>query len=59
MPDTDIPVYQYGSILDNPMTGGFSSAQFSDIDINSDGMMDIFAFDRGAWTTSIFIRQAD
>lgn len=59
IPDTDIPVYQYGSVLDNPMTGGFSAAQFSDIDINSDGLVDLFAFDRGAWTISVFIRQPD
>lgn len=59
VPNTDIPVYQYGQLLDNPMTGGFSAAQFSNIDINNDGLMDVFAFDRGAWTSSVFIRQVD
>lgn len=35
-----------GDTLANPWTGGHESPQFSNIDLNGDGVQDLFAFDR-------------
>ena len=42
-----IPVTQAGDTLDYPFAGGFNNPQFSDIDLNGDGIQDLFVFDRG------------
>lgn len=41
-----IPVKQNGNWLKNPWAGGHNFCQFSDIDLNSDGIKDLFVFDR-------------
>jgi hypothetical protein len=42
----DIPVYKNGKLLSLPYTGGIRAGQFSNIDLNGDGVMDLFVFDR-------------
>ncbi len=59
IPATNIPVTQYGDVLESPLTGGFSAPQFSNIDINFDGLNDLYVFDRGAWASFVFVRDAD
>jgi len=41
-----IPVTQYGNNLPDAWTGGINFAQFSAIDVNNDGLNDLFIFDR-------------
>lgn len=36
-----------GDTLSNPWAGGFNSVQFSEIDLNIDGIKDIFVFEKG------------
>ncbi len=40
-----------------PFTGGFSAPQFSDMDINQDGVMDLFVFDRVGDVSMTFIKE--
>lgn len=42
----NIPVVREGTELDLAWTGGFNNPQFSNIDINMDGIQDLFVFDR-------------
>jgi hypothetical protein len=42
----DIPVESEGILLENAWSGGLNSCQFSEIDLNEDGKMDLFVFDR-------------
>ena len=44
--DTSIKVYQNNNRLKNAWNGGINSAQFSNIDLNLDGIEDIIIFDR-------------
>ena len=44
--DTSIAVYQNNNRLNNAWNGGINSAQFSNIDLNLDGIEDIIIFDR-------------
>lgn len=37
--------------LQFPFTGGMNAAQFSNIDLNGDGIKDLFVFDRSAYST--------
>ncbi|HNJ88888.1 MAG TPA: T9SS type A sorting domain-containing protein [Chitinophagales bacterium] len=55
-PNTTITASQYGSNLDLAFMGGVTAPQFSDIDVNQDGLMDLFIFDRGAWRPFILLR---
>jgi len=41
-----IPVTQYGNTLSMPWTGGINFPQWSEVDINNDGLKDLFMFDR-------------
>ncbi len=47
-PVTGIPVERYGKILENPWAGGLNAPQFFPIDLNGDGINDLFVFDRGS-----------
>ena len=42
----DIPVIINGETLDSPWAGGIDNPQFSVIDLNNDGNMDLYTFDR-------------
>lgn len=51
-----ITVLNYsGDTLKNPWAGGFNSPQFSEVDIDRDGIKDIFVFDRTGNRKSCFI----
>ena len=41
-----IPVVIASDTIKYPWAGGFNNPQFSDIDLNGDGMLDLFVFDR-------------
>ena len=45
--DSIIVLNDNGDTLKNPWAGGFNSVQFSEIDLNLDGIKDIFVFEKG------------
>lgn len=51
----DIPVYQDGSAMANPWAGGINAGQISTIDVNQDGLQDVFIFDRAGNKPMIFL----
>ena len=55
--DYQLPVTIEGELLDNPWAGGLNSCQVSSIDVNMDGMKDLFIFDRIGSRISIFINE--
>jgi hypothetical protein len=44
--DSTIPVSHNGNTIKNPWTGGFNAPIFSEIDLNGDGIKDLFVFDK-------------
>ena len=52
----EVQVSADGQVLNNAFTGGFSASQFSEIDINQDGLQDLFVFDRVGNRFNIFQR---
>jgi len=52
----DIPVYQNNKRLLLPYTGGLKAGQFSNIDLNQDGIKDLFVFDRNGDQVLPFIK---
>ena len=53
--DSIVVLETNGDTLKNPWAGGFNSVQFSEIDMNLDGIMDLFVFDRTGNRISTFI----
>jgi len=53
--NTIIVLKTNGDTLKNPWAGGFNSVQFSEIDLNLDGIKDLFVFDRTGNRISTFI----
>ena len=53
----DIPVYQNNKQLLLPFTGGLKAGQFSNIDLNQDGIKDLFVFDRNGDQVLPFIKK--
>lgn len=53
------PVTSSGVPLDFPMTGGVNAPQFSEVDYNNDGMMDLFIFDRAGNVMLTFRNEGD
>jgi hypothetical protein len=51
----DVPFVVDGETLSDPLFGGFTSPQFSSIDLNLDGKQDIFVFDRVTAKVKTFI----
>jgi hypothetical protein len=45
-PELNIPVTINGNIIKNPWVGGFNTPLFSTIDMNGDGLKDLFVFDK-------------
>ncbi|MGD1846845.1 MAG: T9SS type A sorting domain-containing protein [Salibacteraceae bacterium] len=52
-----IPVIDNNDTLLNPWAGGLNSPQYSEIDLNQDGMMDILIFDRTGEPYKTFVNQ--
>ncbi len=42
----NFPFKVNGQTLRNPLTGGLNAAQLSEVDLNNDGIMDLFVFDK-------------
>ncbi len=55
IPANDISVSMLGSTLKNPWVGGFNAPIFSEIDLNGDGIKDLFVFDKDGDRISTFI----
>lgn len=55
--DSIIVLNTIGDTLKNPWVGGFNSVQFSEIDVNIDGIKDLFVFDRTGHRISVFINK--
>jgi len=55
--DTVIVQTANGTILKNPWAGGLNFLQVSDIDLNYDGIMDLFVFDRTGNKVSTFVKR--
>ncbi len=53
--DSIIVLAVNGDTLQNPWTGGFNAVQFSEVDLNIDGVMDLFVYDRTGNKISTFI----
>ncbi len=52
----DIPVNDIaGNKMDFPWMGGMNNPQFSEIDLNNDGILDLFVFDRSGFAINTFI----
>lgn len=51
----DCPLRENGSEYQYPFTGGFSAPQFSEIDMNQDGIQDLFVFDRVGNVPTVFL----
>lgn len=54
--DKSVQVIHGSDTLDNPWTGGLFSGQFSILDINGDGLEDLFVFDRAGNRKLPFIK---
>ncbi|MDI1352111.1 MAG: VCBS repeat-containing protein, partial [bacterium] len=51
------PVTQNGVALANPWAGGFNAPQWSAVDLNNDGVQDLYAFDRNGDKHICFINE--
>ncbi len=52
-----IPVTQFGHELKFPFVGGLNNPQFSHVDMNQDGLKDLFIFDRTGNKTLVLINE--
>lgn len=52
-----IPVLEDGRVLPAPWAGGFSAPQFSEVDLDQDGTLDLFVFDRTDGEVFPFLNQ--
>ena len=55
--DTSINVLENGQYFNLPFAGGINSAQFSEIDLNLDGTMDLVCFDKAGNKIIPFINE--
>ncbi len=55
VPAVNVPVSHNGTQIENPWVGGFNAPIFSEIDLNGDGIKDLFVFDREGYRISTFI----
>lgn len=53
--NSDIPVIRDGETLSNAWSGGINTGQISRIDINQNGMEDVFVFDRAGNKVLVFL----
>jgi hypothetical protein len=51
----DIPLTKDGNLLRNPWAGGFNLPQFSEVDLNNDGIKDLVVYDRESHVAVTFI----
>ena len=53
---TSIPILVNGNALGLPFVGGLIAPQFSNIDLNEDGLQDLFIFDRNSNTVTTLVK---
>ncbi len=53
--DPTIPVTIGGTVVKNPWVGGFNAPIFSEIDMNGDGIKDLFVFDKDGGRVTTYI----
>ncbi len=59
-PLMDVPIQDLtGRVFKNPNVGGLHAPQFSPIDLNNDGIQDLFVFDRNAFKVLPFIKTGE
>lgn len=51
----DIPFIENGDTLSSPFAGGFNQPQFSQVELNEDGLMDLVVFDRSGYKILPFV----
>ncbi|MFK7755628.1 MAG: T9SS type A sorting domain-containing protein [Flavobacteriales bacterium] len=56
--ELDIPVFEEDVELRNPWAGGLNYAQYSKIDLDLDGVEDLFVYDKTSGIVSTFINQS-
>jgi len=56
---TTVPVSNSTGPLDFPFAGGLDAPQFSAVDLNRDGLQDVFVFDRQGYTAIPFLTTFD
>ena len=54
-----VNVIRSGAILSHAWSGGWNNPQFSQIDVDRDGNMDLFVFDRSSYKSTVFIWNGD
>ena len=55
--DTSLHFTENGTQFLSPLSGGINAGQFSNIDLNLDGVMDLVVFDKSGNKISPFIEQ--
>ena len=50
-----VSVIRNGNALQNPWVGGLNNPVFSDIDLNGDGKIDMFIYDKAGWKALAFL----
>ncbi|MEZ4956131.1 MAG: T9SS type A sorting domain-containing protein [Saprospiraceae bacterium] len=55
----DAPVFQNGHTLLSPWTGGLNAPQWSKVDLNGDGKMDLYEFDRDGFVHVPFLNMGE
>lgn len=58
-PILNVPVEVDGQLLKFPFTGGINTPQPNEVDLNQDGLMDLYVFDREGDVGLTFINQGD
>lgn len=53
----DVEVFQNGGLVANPFTGGLKAGQFSKIDLDNDGVKDLFVFDRNGAVVTTYLNK--
>src|SRR5690606_2210349 len=52
-------VVRNGDTLELAWSGGFNNPQFSDLDVDFDGDLDLFVFDRSSDQVVVFLQETD
>ncbi len=55
----NVPIILNGDELTHAFAGGMNSPQFSSVDLNNDGLQDVYVFDRVGNVQMTFLRQGD
>ena len=56
---SELSIVENGTLIKNPFTGGLNSCQLSNIDLNNDGKIDVFVFERVGDRVLCFLNNND